>query len=1037
MAERLLDVGLSAHIGVGDEADVAGVAHRLVEEALRQCRHMELPARCAVLLATADWSHREQGLPRLVRETLREKLHYAVPLIGGSMASVFSSCYPEGLIENGVALAVLCSHDLWVTVTAFPEPFSYSDCDRVARLKELAEILEREGRVRLGTSSDRYLLGILPGYVEWDGQRRMCDAELYYQILAAFEHRFHLYGASATDNLRTPGAGHQFANDLCLKSGLALAMMESDLRVGSAMRHDFQPLAAPRVSVQGLADGNDLGYVVERLDGKPAAQRLRELREQVSLVQGEPVFGLHSGADYKLMLVVNPDEGGAVRLNRKVALGDCLYVMVPPASPLTVFCQRAIKDALAAAGGTGEELAFLLGFGCARLFRHYVERGAADLREIGRWFTGAYASAAVIGGLPAGEYAVDPGSGPRASHMSVWLRCYLNRYSPRAANRELRQRLHEASNAVVSSASPAAVMATALEGAAKAGAEGGQICLVDSNLGKILGKGHGYAYQKPGSSHYWHAVLELTERPCPTDTGGDYPAEIQEWVMPVGGDMDLRPSSRVGEFEEDILTLAVRTRLAIFVPDALDSRFHCKRGAVEAGGIKVMLVVPLTGAKGQAIGTIQLSFPDDTAFDREAMTLWVNFAHKVGIALERELDAEDRQIEAEIVAAAQAAAAAPVNPEAGPYGWCSGFASKVRRLLEAGYVHMRVHRPGQEGEELVLVAGDGLEPLRTAHINTRPVTRGGKDGGCTPRMLKRGGIVTHDRLEVAALHWKVMAIEKVAEYGEVLRNELDKIQATAMLPLMHAGQLVGSLVIDCLGETWFTQRRERLARLAAAQAAPLVPLKRNAYYRARLHDYRSWLEAKSVRIESSERRSCEEIHEWLREALRQLCEFAHADWASVFAWHGAPDKFILHTALNWREQGWEGRASYRRGEGWIGWVAVQTELLSYLPYSEERPGVLAKYHHAIEPAGAGERPADCAPRIGMKLMSGGKLLGVAALGCYRKKAGHLIALDEGASEVLRYGAEVISLSLAVIREITEEAEQERLSRVKQEFTTRL
>src|ERR1039457_4955046 len=123
MAESLLDVGLSSHAGAGNEADVGEAARSLVAHALADCRYRELPIRLAMLLATEDWSHPEQELPRHVCVALREKLHRDVPLIGGCMAKILVSTHLEGFLDHGMALALFCSFDLWASVACLEKPY--------------------------------------------------------------------------------------------------------------------------------------------------------------------------------------------------------------------------------------------------------------------------------------------------------------------------------------------------------------------------------------------------------------------------------------------------------------------------------------------------------------------------------------------------------------------------------------------------------------------------------------------------------------------------------------------------------------------------------------------------------------------------------------------------------------------------------------------------------------------------------------------------------------------------------------------------
>lgn len=124
------------------------------------------------------------------------------------------------------------------------------------------------------------------------GERCFYDHELNFAIQRAFDDRFALYGASASNDLYRPTTGFQFAQNVCRESSLVLVLLERDFKMGGAMAHGLKPIAHKRVSVDELAvTGLECDYVVTKLDGKPAAQRLRELITENRLHASAPYIG--------------------------------------------------------------------------------------------------------------------------------------------------------------------------------------------------------------------------------------------------------------------------------------------------------------------------------------------------------------------------------------------------------------------------------------------------------------------------------------------------------------------------------------------------------------------------------------------------------------------------------------------------------------------------------------------------------------------------------------------------------------------------
>ena len=126
-----------------------------------------------------------------------------------------------------------------------------------------------------------------------------------------------------------PTIGYQFANDECLKSGLALGLVETDLAWGTMLGHGFVPDPDATVLVGGLKGGRASGYEVSILDGKPAAARLRELRRASPSKTGQMLLGQPDGRDHHIVCALNEEllRSGCLRLNRKIQRGEHLCLL--------------------------------------------------------------------------------------------------------------------------------------------------------------------------------------------------------------------------------------------------------------------------------------------------------------------------------------------------------------------------------------------------------------------------------------------------------------------------------------------------------------------------------------------------------------------------------------------------------------------------------------------------------------------------------------------------------------------------------------
>jgi signal transduction histidine kinase len=1025
MPARVLDVGFSVLRQQGSGSRASKPARRLVNSALKSRSSTNLQVRCALLLATADWCTPRTFLAREVRSALHHSLHYDVPLIGGSMAKLFCSLVPGGFIDPGVILLLLCSNDLWVTVDHLDQPYNSKSGPDRRQLKKLAAKLENAAKVRLGSSAERYLCGIMPGFLpDGDGGRMLRDGELYYEILASFQHRYQLLGASATDQIKGK-IGYQFANDRCIQSGLALALVESDIGSGTAMEHGFKPHGKMRVSADELVGAATVGYETAKLDGLPAVHRILQLRNELKLREDEnPVFGLRSGDDFKIILPIDPlaTGDGPVRVNRRIAARDCFYVMSPKQDQMLDVVTRTLDEAVNASRKDGSDLSLILGFVCTGLFAYDSRRGA-DWSELGRLLQEKYPAIPVVLGLCAGEFGVDLRHGARFNNMSLSARCSLNCYSSRARTRDLQQILLKAAAVLLTCDSPGKVMETALGEAVTAGAQGGQICLVDHQLGLILGEGFGYATPVSPLGHDWPAVARITIRRAPDTTDGVFPPELEEWAMPVVRDIPAKhPTTR--KKDEDILTLVTRTLRAVFVPDATKKKFRCDKRATKISRFKAHLAIPLVGSSHRVIGTFQLSFPDGTLLDRESFSLWVGYAQNIASTLEREQEIEERKTRGKLLEIGNAILREPISLERDRFEWCNRYLEEVGRSLGADYTHMRVL---MNDNQFYLVGAAPTGLLSELRRLTRPVTRAGTDGACSRKSLEAGGIVTNSGPKTRSFHRSVRAIENAARYGDQLRNEVATIHSTAVLPLSHQSTLVGTWVIDSSRDNFFTERRLRIIRAAGKFLGTMVRVKDADHTHAVMSDYRKRLQWASKQEPSTA---------WLDRILQLLCEIMRADWGSLFVWDETSRKLILQASFNWHMRQ-EGLACFDLNEGWIGRLAGREEDIGILPPSSRHARFRDKHRDSIEPPEQRIAQNPQTPRIGLKLTARDALVGVVTLGYYEAHSDRLPIMDDLTRMVLTNARHEIALTVTAVKEKAERDRQEQLHLTKQKVATLL
>jgi signal transduction histidine kinase len=1023
MSSELIDIGLSALERTDAQISSEDFALELVKRALAYRKSANgLPVRIGLLLATAEWAKPSQQLPRHVRTALRSRVGYDVPLLGGSMASLYSWRNGEGgFIERGVILILFCSQHLRATVGCTSRP--YVGCKpNLEELAALADDLEGRGQPRLGASADRYLFGILPGFRR-DAQGNRCyyDNELYFAVLEAFGYRYYLYGAAAADKMAVPETGFQFADDKVLESGLALAFMESDLRAVTRMRGAFVPTERV-VRVDRLVDGAESGYEIEQLDGEPAAARIQELVTEDRSGAGRVVLGLRrTGEDYSIVLPLSQASTGSVRVNRKIVRGDNLRVMFPSRDRPSEIMGATIGEALKSVDGSPSDLVLVLGFACTRL-RQLREAQGVEVRDAGKWFQEHYPGIPVVGAYCAGEFAMDRWRGARPSNLAVWVRCYLNQLWRHSAARVLQEELAEASAALLTCHSPREVMRVALEGANQAGATGGQICILDRRLGRILGREYGFALNKPGAEEDWRAVAELSDRSAPEAEGGEFPAELENYAMPVVPDTWAGLSRSASTREEDILTLITRTLRAVFVPDSRDPRFRCNQEAVRIGKTRAQLAVPLVGSERKVIGTLQLGFPDGRVLDRERFGLWVSYAQKVAATLEREQEAEARKLAQSLADQVNLILARPIDVEGDPYDWCEAYVEEVKDLLRARSVHIRVRRRGLADDEFFLAASVGDGNLPELRKKFRPVTRATEMGSCMTG-IPDDGVVSKNAKEAERLL-----------VGKGLERENALIKALAWLPLTYQRERLGSLVIDHDNERFFTESRTQLARTAAGFAATILRARKESFDRAVFDRCRTELveETTGKILAASDHGQYKKI---LRAALESLGKAMGAESSSLFVWHNLPAKLLLYAAWNWREPQ-EDEAFYDRDEGWTGrLVGAEKGVAVVTPYSPQFAFVTNKYLAKIDPSwNEGTNPAQVV-RIGSRLELD-RVVGAVAFGCRADNPRAARLTEEATKALILLGARTFASVVKTILERGETDLHERLHRTEEE-TARL
>lgn len=198
-----------------------------------------------------------------------------------------------------------------------------------------------------------------------------------------------------------------------------------------------------------------------------------------------------------------------------------------------------------------------------------------------------------------------------------------------------------------------------------------------------------------------------------------------------------------------------------------------------------------------------------------------------------------------------------------------------------------------------------------------------------------------------------------------------------------------------------------MARAAAELAGGLLLAKLSGFDRARLHADMQWM---LDTILSATEGSAEDA---LRSLVERVCIAAGADVASLFAWHDAPKRLVLHTGYNWFMP-MEGRATYQLGEGWTGSVAEMRKEVSIVsPVSSDAKLCTKKYYSSMVPPVHSVPEGESEARIGIRLTAGDEPVGVLTLIYYRENAHRLVAEDQRIIDFVQAVTRLITLGLVV------------------------
>ncbi len=708
MPDALVQVRCFAHHGEGDPSKYPAVAAKLVDQALENIDVFTHPPRMLLLLASRDWCDENNPISRDIRDRFEARIHDRPALIGGSAPQIFCSQPIPQVITNGILLVAIFTPEIRLSVQCLPEPF---DGNGVLRKDELGRMVsalraDRNVDIAIGTSAQWALFAFLPGAVPIGGDRDWSYRD--GDVCQAISERggYSLFGVSPASAI-DPSLGFQFGNDACLKSGLVLALMEHDLNIGSRLEHGFKPAPnVPELRIDSLADGESRsdgdvsGYVVTRLNGRPA----REVLDSVDRIigsKGRPPIGIRRGDLFELNVPFSYPESpaGSVRFKNRVFEGEWCVPMSCDHLAMAQSCSRGMSLAQSRVRADNNTTALLVEFAGSGRERFYADQGTSWGKVVTE-VAGRFPGIPVIGALCTGQYAEFRRQSYAANAHSVWFACLTNERNYRGRNRSELEKIQLAAKDLLRCKTPAEVMEEAIEGAIGAGAEGGCISRLNAGTQRILGI-EGRAKARPGSPQKWGLTLGYIDQPGPrNDEDMSLPAELAPWAKPALAGVSNTILSSQSE-EENILAIAARTKHALFLPrpDMLLKFRHIK--SIALVGIEAQLVIPLIGLEGRVIGVMQIGFRLGVSIDDELFYYWISFAHKVAASLER---AEQRVHGENLTKVAslgsrfsQTVLVASINAKQA----LEDFAYEVREVLDAAYFHLRVRIGPQPVYDLI------------------------------------------------------------------------------------------------------------------------------------------------------------------------------------------------------------------------------------------------------------------------------------------------------------------------------------------------
>jgi len=825
---NLFHVGVAGIEGKPHDREWSMICSEIVAHALGQ--RDSLPVRGVLLFATPDWCRPGHSVSKPLRVAFRRELGYHVPVIGGSFPRIFVSAPLGGapawhFIESGLAIATLCSRDIWMDVQRLESPYLLSLEPRKRALEEMIAKLNhsRMHRTGLGSSVQVDLFAMMPGLLHTrSGLLAYRDIELHEEIRGACNHEIALFGAS-TSGGPPVDSGYQFAGDECLQSGLAMALIESDLCQGTAMLHGLTPQSQCRTTVTQLAENALRGYVVTQLDGQPAAERVAEMVSGGSIPLTRPIFGIGTSPNCQVAISGQKpcDQSTSIHFSRPLRLGTTLFPLSSDDRDLEEASLSALRTAALNAKSDKDHHRMYLGFECLTRYE-----SPEFMVEEARWRSTCSRIAKeatdvpVIMAMCAGQFGEDSSRRPRADHHSSWFVCLTARNGPRSENRLLHIRLLDSLRAVLNASSPKDVMRAALDGAIAAGAAGGQITVVDQEMGLILGPHHGHAVSAKNLGQPWEIILAQTIRKL-TPKGklfrlSEALAECAVYLTNHPSDVTL-DDVRAGD---DLLTLIAANKQAVYIPDSTDINYHCDPDAVAAGHVHAQLAAPLIGSAGQSIAILQIGFPKDHPMDRASIAAWVNYSMTVSAALERAWELEEREQIKSITDEGNRLMGTAMLRTVFPEDELRRFTDQIRQLLAADYVHLRVRNSIQNPLDYALLAPAGS--LADLHRRVRPSLAAEEGSVRTAR--EEGEVFANTEAETRELYHDVNhVIAGVREHdARQWARENRSIHSGAVLALRDRDKFLGALVIDSRIDYFFTERKKRVARVAAAKLSAIL-----------------------------------------------------------------------------------------------------------------------------------------------------------------------------------------------------------------------